>query len=638
MITPSECSREKKIGCVIMMAFSFSCAATPDLKDNTISHQSPRADIPANHEGVMRIRLYGSVEVAPKLEPTATFRLKSSFETKRSELTSDGLIELKALVEDLKRTKIERIEVIGHTDNRPLLPSATGRFFDNYALSLDRAKSAAKVFSESMGLSPTRIWVSGKGPDEPIANNITRGGLARNRRIEIRIFANVAAEMATPSIGVSIPHQGVPRLSYHVDLSGSTIPVRNLRVIVGLPQGMRLIGGSARLNGFPLTTYLSEDETVVFNLGDMGAHFRNLLDFDATQAAEAASEIYTMKLLFDAGEAVIHSNDKSELGRLAKRLSGKKFDYLEIIGHPDREKIVIMETGAISNNSVLSRERANAVADYLVQYAGIPKYKIRTSGEGHIPDNVISEYPNRPKDIIDAEGNATDSALYRPVEIIVHKEIPEYKDCSNGLFYAHATALFSTDSEFDQKTPTVKNQLPCALKLALAGILTFNAHKNSLNRPLDKISKLIRVDASSDRKEVTTRDFLSQTLPRVDRMDNTAATPSAWNPNWLLGQIPGIDWLFPSAQYYPGLPVLRVVIKHLPSQFVALTYDGKPVDSMTFDRTEMNADATVAVSVWHNLPLRVGDNRFIASITDGASGKPVSLLSRIVHYSNSPTP
>lgn len=68
--------------------------------------------------------------------------------------------------------------ITGHTD---LYPSSG---MDNYTLSGKRALSVLDFFI-SMGLDPTRFSISGYGPDKPVADNITEGGRAQNRRVEI---------------------------------------------------------------------------------------------------------------------------------------------------------------------------------------------------------------------------------------------------------------------------------------------------------------------------------------------------------------------------------------------------------------------------------------------------------------------
>ncbi|WP_435526398.1 OmpA family protein [Ideonella oryzae] len=70
-----------------------------------------------------------------------------------------------------------KVMVIGHTDS-------TGSDAINDPLSVDRAASV-RDYLVMRGVSPTRISIEGKGSHQPIADNATVDGRARNRRVEI---------------------------------------------------------------------------------------------------------------------------------------------------------------------------------------------------------------------------------------------------------------------------------------------------------------------------------------------------------------------------------------------------------------------------------------------------------------------
>lgn len=76
------------------------------------------------------------------------------------------------------------IRVVGHTDSIPM--SGRGQFKTNEELSLARATTVGEVMKGFVS-DPSRVSVEGKGPTEPIADNATREGQARNRRVEIMI-------------------------------------------------------------------------------------------------------------------------------------------------------------------------------------------------------------------------------------------------------------------------------------------------------------------------------------------------------------------------------------------------------------------------------------------------------------------
>ena len=72
------------------------------------------------------------------------------------------------------------IKIVGHTDN-------TGKHAYNMKLSERRANSVYN-YLRRLNVSPTRMTSMGVGPDEPVADNSTEVGRAKNRRVEIFII------------------------------------------------------------------------------------------------------------------------------------------------------------------------------------------------------------------------------------------------------------------------------------------------------------------------------------------------------------------------------------------------------------------------------------------------------------------
>lgn len=73
------------------------------------------------------------------------------------------------------------IIVVGHSDNVPIRSS---RFPSNQALSLARAEAVMHILEDKLE-DPSRLKAEGVADKEPIADNGTREGRAKNRRIEI---------------------------------------------------------------------------------------------------------------------------------------------------------------------------------------------------------------------------------------------------------------------------------------------------------------------------------------------------------------------------------------------------------------------------------------------------------------------
>jgi len=71
------------------------------------------------------------------------------------------------------------VSVIGHTDN-------VGSDSYNQALSERRASSVAEYLI-SQGLEPGKVTSQGRGESQPITDNESEEGRARNRRVELHL-------------------------------------------------------------------------------------------------------------------------------------------------------------------------------------------------------------------------------------------------------------------------------------------------------------------------------------------------------------------------------------------------------------------------------------------------------------------
>ena len=74
--------------------------------------------------------------------------------------------------------------ISGHTDNQPI---RSLRFPSNWHLSKERAESVRKLLAVT--IKPERLNAEGRAETEPVADNATADGRARNRRVEITLTA-----------------------------------------------------------------------------------------------------------------------------------------------------------------------------------------------------------------------------------------------------------------------------------------------------------------------------------------------------------------------------------------------------------------------------------------------------------------
>ena len=108
------------------------------------------------------------------------------FESGSAELASEALPLVKNIANVLNVYTSNIIDVEGYTDNVPINSS---KYEDNDVLSMYRALYVANCIRENAtNVNPANIVSTGRGEYNPIADNSTPEGRARNRRVEIKIY------------------------------------------------------------------------------------------------------------------------------------------------------------------------------------------------------------------------------------------------------------------------------------------------------------------------------------------------------------------------------------------------------------------------------------------------------------------
>lgn len=106
---------------------------------------------------------------------------KLLFQSGSDKVNPKGLDALKKLAPALITHTDFTIDIQGYTDSVPI----SGKFADNWALSVARATSIARILIKQDGVDPHRIIASGRSEYYPVATNSTAEGRASNRRTEI---------------------------------------------------------------------------------------------------------------------------------------------------------------------------------------------------------------------------------------------------------------------------------------------------------------------------------------------------------------------------------------------------------------------------------------------------------------------
>ncbi len=122
--------------------------------------------------------------VAPPAATKVTYAADAFFDFDKSVLKPEGKAKLDDLVGKIKDINLEVIIAVGHTDS-------VGSDSYNQKLSVRRSE-AVKAYLVSKGVEQNRVYTEGKGEKQPVADNKTGEGRAKNRRVEIEVVGTRA--------------------------------------------------------------------------------------------------------------------------------------------------------------------------------------------------------------------------------------------------------------------------------------------------------------------------------------------------------------------------------------------------------------------------------------------------------------
>ncbi len=127
---------------------------------------------PASNQGCPEIR----EEVKKRIDVAAK---NVFFATGSAKLLAKSNQSLNEVVKILEEDANLKLDIEGHTDN-------TGNAEKNQVLSEQRAKSVLDYLI-AKGVDPSRLVSAGYGQDQPVADNKTAAGRAKNRRVDLKL-------------------------------------------------------------------------------------------------------------------------------------------------------------------------------------------------------------------------------------------------------------------------------------------------------------------------------------------------------------------------------------------------------------------------------------------------------------------
>lgn len=118
---------------------------------------------------------------------TVTISGDAFFDTNKSAFRKEAQPELEKYAARVRNvSSVEAVQITGFTDS-------TGTADYNQKLSEQRA-ATVKDFLVKNGIDPSKITILGKGASDPVADNSTKEGRAKNRRVEIMVKGAVEGQ------------------------------------------------------------------------------------------------------------------------------------------------------------------------------------------------------------------------------------------------------------------------------------------------------------------------------------------------------------------------------------------------------------------------------------------------------------
>ena len=128
--------------------------------------------------------------VAPPAPPVAvsekvSFAAEALFDFDKTIIKPEGKAALDDLLAKLQGMNTEVMVTVGHTDS-----IGTNDYNDKLA---QRRAEAVKAYIVSKGVEPTRVYTEGKGETQPVADNKSAAGRAKNRRVTVEVVGTRSA-------------------------------------------------------------------------------------------------------------------------------------------------------------------------------------------------------------------------------------------------------------------------------------------------------------------------------------------------------------------------------------------------------------------------------------------------------------
>ncbi len=165
-------------------------AAAADQKALAAGQSADQANQNAMQASNRVTSLAGTVENLDNYKPVSEATVLFGFD--KAQLTRKDKQALDDFAAQLQDQKHYIVQVEGYTDS-------TGPADYNYQLSQRRADAVIQYLAQKYQVPAHKIFLIGLGKDNPVAQNTSASGRAKNRRVDIRLMTNSLTESAQTS-------------------------------------------------------------------------------------------------------------------------------------------------------------------------------------------------------------------------------------------------------------------------------------------------------------------------------------------------------------------------------------------------------------------------------------------------------
>ena len=163
---------------LVALALAAGCATEPPKPE--AQPAPPPAPVPAPKPPPPPEPKPRAPEKPKPVAEKVTFAADVLFDFDKAVIKLEGKSKLDDISNKAKGVNLEVVIAIGHADS-------VGSDAYNQRLSVRRAESV-KAYLASKGIEANRVYTEGKGEKQPVAENKTADGRAKNRRVEIEVI------------------------------------------------------------------------------------------------------------------------------------------------------------------------------------------------------------------------------------------------------------------------------------------------------------------------------------------------------------------------------------------------------------------------------------------------------------------